>query len=250
VASQIEMSFEMPDGSTAHVRATQVRNSTKVIKYFWTQGFGLRRPFPHAQIQKYVERHFMLRPPRCVSRHDVAIHEAAHFLLAHVEGLGAATAKIHGRGGDWGGEMRPWNAPCPTDPQTNPHELWGYACVTVAGPIAVELLGDIGSGGAADNIEELFDVCFILARAAELLECDLIRLWQRTLCETAQRVELLAPEILDLAAVLARRKTIWASDPAVKRILRRVDARSNEFLAPLSARCQEILTDINAMLSE
>ena len=49
------------------------------------------------------------------------------------------------------------------------HELCGSACVSLAGPIAVELLGD-GSGGAADNIEELLNAFFILVRAAELLE--------------------------------------------------------------------------------
>jgi hypothetical protein len=188
----------------------------------------------------------MLRPPRCSSRQSVAVHESAHFVIAHVEGLGAAVAKIYGSRNDWGGEMWSWSDPCPTDP----HELCGYACVTLAGPIAGELLGDIGRGGAADNIEELFDACFILTRAAELLECEIVPLWQTTLIDAAQRVELLAPEILDLAAVLARRKTIWAFHSAVRRILWRVDARSNEFLAPLSARCQEILTDINAMLSE
>jgi hypothetical protein len=138
--------------------------------------------------------------------------------------------------------MRSRGTPCPAD--TDPRELWGYACVTVAGPIAEELLGD-GSGVATDNIEEMFYALFILERAAELRECNPIRLWQRTLYETAQRVELLAAEICDLAAVLARRKTIWASDGEVNRVLRRVDARSDEALAPLSARCQEILASIN-----
>jgi hypothetical protein len=236
----------LQNASTAQARADQARNrnSVNVIKYFWAQGFaGRGQPFPHEQIQKHVERHFMLRPPRCVSRQSVAVHESAHFVLAHLEKIGAAAAEIYGSRHDWGGEMRPWSAPCPTDP----HELCGSAYVAVAGPIAVELLGD-GSGGAADNIEELLNACFILARAAELLECEIVPLWQATLIEAAQRVELLAPEILDLAAVLARRKAICAFDPAVKRILRRVDARSNEFLSPLSPRCKNILADINAAL--
>jgi hypothetical protein len=231
-------------------RADQVRNSVNVIRHFWMRDFGFgfgrsRRPFPHALIQQDVEQHFMLRPPHAVGRHDVAIHEAGHFLMAHVEGFTPAVAKIYGRGNAWGGEIWLWDTPCPADPRADPHELWSYACVTVAGPIAVELLGDIGKGGATDCIEELFDALFILERAAELRECDPLRLWRQTLYETAQRVEMLTAEILDLAEILSRRKTIWASDPAVQRILRRVDARSHEFLAPLSARCQEILASIH-----
>jgi hypothetical protein len=229
-------------------RDDQVRNSIADIQLAWIQVFGIgrNRHFPYTLIKKDVEQHFMLRPPHCASRQSVAVHEAAHFLIAHVEALAPWSAKIYKRGHEWGGEMRAWKTPCPADP------LWNYANVLVAGPIAQELLGDgdgdgdgDSSGKATDNIEEMFYALFILQRMAELHECGPIRLWQRTLYETAQCVELLTAEILDLAEILSRRKTIWASDPAVRRILQHVDTRAKEFLQPLSPRCQEILASIH-----
>src|SRR5262245_48078307 len=109
----------------AHVVQARNRNAVNTTRFFWTRVFGLfqGRPFPHEQIQKYVEQHFERRPPRCASRQSVAVHESAHFLIAHVEEFAPAVAKIYGRRNDWAGEMRSRNEPCPTDPRVNPREL-------------------------------------------------------------------------------------------------------------------------------
>lgn len=234
----------MHTASIARLRATQVRNSTDVIEGFWAQVFADRDwPFPR-DIQERVARHFMLRPPRHVSRESVAAHESGHFVTLHLERFGACSAKIFGSRHGWAGEAHQWSAPC----LTNPCQLLGQARVAVAGPIAEELLGDVGRGGAADNIEELLKARFILARAAELSGRKKGPLWRSTLIEAAQRVEFFAPEIRDLSAVLARGKAICAERP-VKSILRRVDAKP--FPAwKLSSRCENILADINAILSE
>jgi hypothetical protein len=235
--------------SIARLRATQARNSTTIVEGFWGQVFADRGwPFPREEFQERVARHFIRRPPRGVSRESVAVHESSHFVTAHLERFGACSAEIFGSRHGWGGCAASIDAPCPTDPR----ELLGEARVVVAGPIAVELLGDVGRGGAADNIEELLKARFILARAAELAGRRKGSLWRGTLIEAAQRVEFFAPEICDLGAVLARRKTIHASSPTVKRVLRRVDAKSGKDLSPLtlSLRCENILADIDAILSE
>jgi hypothetical protein len=228
------------------LRATQVRNSTDVIEGFWTWVFADRdEPFPRDRIQERVARHFMLRPPRRVSRESVAAHESGHFVTLHLERFGACSAKIFGSRHGWAGEAHQWSAPC----LTNPCQLLGQARVVLAGPIAEELLGDAGRGGAADNIEELLKVRFILLRAAELSGCKKGLLWRSTPIKAAQRVEFFAPEIRDLGAVLARRKAIHAERP-VKCILRRVDAKPVKIFPPISRRCEHILTDINAVLNE
>jgi hypothetical protein len=237
---------QMHTASIARSRATQARNSIAVIERSWTQVFADQsRPFPRDDFAERVARHFMQRPPRCVSREFAAVHESGQFVMMHMEGLGAWSAEIfqHHRG--WRGQTRPANAPCLTDPR----QLLGEARVMVAGPIAVELLGD-EVRGAADNLEEILKARFYCARAAELSGRKKGPLWRSTLIEAAQRVEFSAQEIRELSAILAQQTNIYEFKPQVRAVLRRIDRAKPADFPPLSQRSVCVLANIDAALCE
>jgi hypothetical protein len=255
VAGQIEMSFEMPEASTAQTRADQVRyveQSLDIIETFWRETFD--GPSPRDQLRAGIARHYAMRPPRCVSRKSAALHESGHVVAMCAEGFGARSAKIERSPFDrlsWIGVARQSSAPCPD----NPSDLRRQARVTLAGPVAAELFDKSAKGSAADNIEEILSAYFVLIRA-ELLEHDknhsayeMRLLWLAALSGAAGLVEFYGDEIRGVAAALARRESIHVWDHPIRRILKRVAARPFEKGKPPS-HCTEILIDICAALNE
>jgi hypothetical protein len=223
-----------------------VESSLDVIERSWTRAFPRGQPFPRDNFAERVARHFMQRPPQNLSREAAAVYQIGLFAMMHVEGFGAWSAEIFQHHHGWRGRTRPANAPCLTDPR----QLLGEARVVVAGPIAVELLGDVGRGRAANNLKELLNARIYCARAAELLGCKKGPMWRSALIETAQRVEFYAHEIWDLGAVLARQINIYEFKPQVRVVLRRIDRAKPTDFPPLSRRSVSVLADIDAALRE
>jgi hypothetical protein len=250
VAGRIKVFKVMQNASTALVRIGQtqyVANAIHVLSRLWAQVYA-DRPFPRDSFQERVARHFMQRPPHCLSQMSAACHESGHFLLMHIAGFGARRAEIYTLpcSGGWGGVTHSMREPW----LEHPCELLHQTRVALAGPISGELFGE-DSGTAADCIDEIWLARFALARAAELPGCSCGRLWPAVLTDTAKLVEFYGKEIRTVTALLSERKVISTADRLVRRILRRVDAKPvPPLFPPLSLRCENILSDIRAAFSE
>jgi hypothetical protein len=165
-------------------------------------------------------------PMRAATKSQAAIHEAAHFILYERLGFLATIADIcgqpFGRGG-WGGSARRWNSPLFYWMEDwYPDAFLRDAQAMLAGPIAEELIGE---GEALSSVGEVVAASILVRRAAELLGRDDIEMWDETLLGTVALLERYRPEILDIAALLERKKRISCTDRPVKKILTRVMAR-------------------------
>jgi hypothetical protein len=229
----------MPTGCSAPTCADQalVERSLDIIETSWAETFD--RPYPRDRVRNVVARYYATWQPRASGPMAVAFHEAAHFTAMYVEGFGASWAEIHDRGYSWDG----LTASIDTLSLNNTQNLIRNARIILAGPLAEELFGDAGNEAIANHFEELLHASFVVKRAAMLSGQSNVTLWQFTMIETAALVEFWSAEIRDIAAVLARRKIIRAQDPPIKRILKRVSAKSLT-IWKFSPRCMDILTSI------
>jgi hypothetical protein len=158
------------------------------------------------------------------SRETVAVHECGHFVAFEQEGLIAGKATIRGSafdGGGWSGIAFPhgdvylgsgrWT-PVPED-------LCRFARVTLAGPIAEELLA---GGCALHNPGELLSARACSGRAAELAQATPSDVWKLNVLLAAALVECWSHQILELASMLQKRKEIDRRSPSVRGVLRTI----------------------------
>jgi hypothetical protein len=161
-------------------------------------------------------------PMGTVTRGDAAFHESGHFVAYERLGFLAGTAEIYGSPfgrGRWGGGASCWNHLI-YDGHLAPDDFLRDAQGALAGPIAEDLLG---GSDALRIIGELVDAVIRSGRAAELLGRDAFEIWNETLLGAVALVERHSPEILDIAAVLERKKRISRLDRPVEKILMRVE---------------------------
>ena len=212
-----------PPLTPADVVRSQARARLDPINQAYQDVRGRDEPFDDdavlASLKVFLARH----PTRPATEEQAASHEAGHFVAYERLGFLATTAEIYGsrfgRGG-WGGAARRWNSPVYNWLQDwYPDAFLRDAQAMLAGPIAEEL---IGGGDALSSVGEVIAASVLVRRAAELLGRDTIEMWGETLLGAVALVEHHKPEILDIAAVLERKKRISRTDRPVEKILARV----------------------------
>jgi hypothetical protein len=186
---------------------------------FWPHG-----PRNEAGDLDVLEAFILRHPTTAATKEQAASHEAGHSIAHERLGMMMHAAEItgppFGRGG-WGGTARyrelfygPWRG------EWYPDAMQRGATAMLAGPIAEEL---IGRGEALSSVGEVVAASVLVRRAAELLGRDTIEMWEETLLGAVALVEHHEPEILDIAAVLERKKRISRTGSAVNKILMRVE---------------------------
>lgn len=157
------------------------------------------------------------------SRETVAAHECGHFVAYEHEGMCAGTAHIKGSAFDrygWGGGAQYWGDPLYLEPgrwEHDPEDFCRFARVTLAGPIAEEI---IGGGDAMANIGELMNARVYSDRAADLIGELHGVVWTENVRKTVAMVERCQFQIVKLAEMLAKRKEITRDSPSVRKVLK------------------------------
>lgn len=230
-----------PPMSRAGLTARQAAGHTDQIRTEWRLIFGPNESYPEDAIRAALTPWLAGHPTSGATREQAAIHEAAHFALFERVGMIACTARIYGpRGGAgaWTGTAGPmeratwsrlWGANF-----GGPTMVGGEAIAAMAGPIAEELMGE---GDALSSTGELIGGSIWAGRAGELTNTATDVAVSGAVVEAISLVERLAPEIQDIAQVLAHRKRISRAN--VEDILARVP-RGPVGTAPLSAAGQAL----------
>lgn len=157
------------------------------------------------------------------SRETVAAHECGHFVAYEHEGMCAGTAHIKGSAFDrngYGGRAQNWDDPLYLEPghwEHDPKDFNRFARVTLAGPIAEEI---IGGGDAMANIGELMNARVYSDRAADLIGELYGVVWTENVRKTVAMVERFQFQIVELAEMLAKRKEITRDSPSVRKVLK------------------------------
>jgi hypothetical protein len=164
-------------------------------------------------IKCFVDGCFLRHPYQASTKHQVALHEAGHFIAFEAEGMVAGMAEIHGssfgRHG-WGGSAKYWKPPLYRETWSyqdppNRGELISDARGAIAGPWAETLLG---RGPFFGSISEIIESYLLAARAAEMLNLDRRQVLDDIVAGTAGIVNTHKEGIEKVAALLMSRKRI------------------------------------------
>lgn len=156
------------------------------------------------------------------SKSEAAAHECGHVAAYAAAGVPLIRVKIypaHSKPGAWLGLA--YHAPChlPLIWSRDPELFSLLACLTLAGPIAEEI---IGGGHALRNLTELWRARAFSDRAAEVSDNHSSALWGENVWRAVASVEHYAPQISALAKILERRCEITPELQRVSKVLQNI----------------------------
>ncbi len=177
------------------------------------------------------------------TKFQAAAHEAGHVAAYAAAGVPLVKAEIFqdlSRPGNWLGRTEHTTFLAPLVLVREPDVFSLLTILTLAGPIAEELVGD---GIAMANFPELLRASAFSARAAELASQDWVKAWTTNVHRAAAIVVQCAADIEALAQHLERRSYIEPKQAKVKRILNDIGCSRNGG-ALLSFKAEKLLRSL------
>lgn len=158
------------------------------------------------------------------SKRQAALHESGHFVAAWVFGNGAHIAAISGSSSPrigWGGDcyINPpiQQAACISE------QLVNDAKVLLAGPLAGDYIGD---SDALRSGAEIVEAWLLVGAGAHLQNTAPKPLIVSILDDMNRFVTFYKSEIREIAEMLITRKTIYATSPSVKSVIKVIEAKA------------------------